>query len=101
MLFLASNPLVSSNLYTTALCFFNCTSTDLLAGIFFCTTLRSSLQIALIMFKLEVFKSLLRIGSGAVMILLIKLEYLFRFSMIIYLSVNVTLFIDFLWNFTL
>src|SRR6266853_3105322 len=85
MLFLASNPLASSNLYTTTLCFLNCASTDLLAAIFFCTTLRSSSQIALIMFKLEVFKSLLRIGSGAVMIRLIKLEYLFRFSMNKYL----------------
>src|SRR5438552_5825522 len=79
---LDSKPFASNSLYKIALCFLSFEITDLATGIFFCKMFSSNSQMAFIIFKFEDFKRLLRIGSGAVMIRLMKLEYLLRFSII-------------------
>src|SRR6266853_6270232 len=78
-----SKPFVSSNLYIATLCFLSFARTDLVAGIFFCKTFNTNSHMAFIIFKFDDFSSFLRIGSGADIIRLIKLEYRLRLSIII------------------
>src|SRR5277367_7032003 len=79
----ASKPCASINLYKIVLCFLSWARTPLPTAIFFCKMFSSSSQIALIIFRLEDFSSFLRMGSGAVTMRFIKLEYRLTFSIIV------------------